>query len=130
MFETGEVPRPGDIVDVSTRAEVFEPTMTAAEALAASERRLAVQSHALTVLTGASAGHTRRFDDRLQEILRVAAEALRADRVSLWRLDASHREIRCECLFRRAADCYQAGSIERDACPAYFDALETQRVIA
>jgi PAS domain S-box-containing protein len=105
--------------------------MTAEEALAASEHRLAVQSHALTVLTEASAEHTRRFDDRLREILRVTAEALRVDRVSLWRLDGSHQEIHCECLFRLAADCYEAGAgIARDACPAYFDALETQRVIA
>jgi PAS domain S-box-containing protein len=105
--------------------------MAAEEALAASERRLAVQSQALTVLTRASAESTRRFDDRLREILRVTAEALQADRVSLWRIDGSHHEIRCECLFRRAADVYETGGgIERDACPAYFDALETQRVIA
>jgi PAS domain S-box-containing protein len=105
--------------------------MAAEEALAASERRLAVQSHALTVLSEASAEHTRRFDDRLRQILRVTAEALRADRVSLWRIDGSHQEIRCECLFRRAADRYEAGGgIARDACPAYFDALETQRIIA
>jgi len=105
--------------------------MAAEEALAASERRLAVQSHALTVLSQASAELTRRFEDRLREILRVTAEALQADRVSLWRIDGSHQEIRCECLFRRAADCYETGGgIARDACPAYFDALETQRVIA
>jgi PAS domain S-box-containing protein len=105
--------------------------MAAEEALAASERRLAVQSHALTVLTEASAEHTRRFDDRLREILRVSAEALQADRVSLWRIDASHQEIRCESLFRRAADRYESGGgIARDACPAYFDALESQRIIA
>jgi len=105
--------------------------VSAEGALAASEHRLAVQSRALTVLTEASAEHTRRFDDRLREILRVTAEALQVDRVSLWRLDEAHQQIRCECLFRRAADRYEAGgSIERDACPAYFDALETQRVIA
>lgn len=105
--------------------------MAAEEALATSERRLAVQSNALTVLTEASAEHTRRFDDRLQEILRMTAEALEVDRVSLWRIDDSHQEIRCECLFRRAADGYEAGAtIRRDACSPYFDALETQRVIA
>jgi PAS domain S-box-containing protein len=104
---------------------------TARQALAAGEHRLAVQSRALTALTVASAEHTRGFDDRLREILRVTAEALQVDRVSLWRIDDAHREIRCECLFRRAADSFGAGgSIERHACPAYFDALETQRIIA
>jgi PAS domain S-box-containing protein len=105
--------------------------MAAEEALAASERRLAVQSRALTVLTEASAENVRRFDDRLREILRVTAEALQVDRVSLWRIDASHQEIHCECLFRREADRYEAGAgIARDAVPAYFAALESQRVIA
>jgi len=105
--------------------------MAAEEALATSQRRLAVQSQALTVLTAASAENTRRFDDRLREILRVTAEALQVDRVGLWRIDEPHREIRRDCLFRRAADCYETGgTIGRDACPPYFDALESQRVIA
>src|SRR6516164_8982647 len=105
--------------------------LAAEEALAASEHRLAVQSQALTVFTERSAESTKPFDDRLREILRMAAEALQVDRVSLWRIDGPHQEIRCECLFRRAADCYEAGvRIRRDACPPYFEALETQRVIA
>ena len=109
----------------------FTRQLAAEAALAASEHRLAVQSNVLTVLTASSAENTQNFDDRLRDILRMAAEALAVDRVSLWRIDPSHREIRCECLFRRAADSYEAGGrIQRDACPPYFDALETQRVIA
>jgi len=100
-------------------------------ALAQSERRLAVQSNALTALTQRSAENSERFDGRLRDILRMAAEALQVDRVSLWRFDESHQEIVCAGLFRRAADRYEVGaSIRRDACPSYFDALETQRVIA
>ncbi len=131
MFETGAAAHAIDIVESAMSTEGLTRETTAEEALAASQRRLAVQSHALTVLTEASAENTRRFDDRLREILRVTAEALQVDRVSLWRINAAHEEIRCECLFRRAADRYESGAgIERDACPAYFDALETQRVIA
>ena len=109
----------------------FTAQMAAEEALAASEHRLAVQSNALTLLTASSTENTQGFDDRLREILRVAAEALVVDRASLWRIDQAHQEIRCEHLFRRAAARYETGGrIQRDACPPYFDALETQRVIA
>jgi PAS domain S-box-containing protein len=124
MFESHAAAQPVGLSDLRRQIE-------AEEALAMNQRRLAVQSHALTVLTEASAEHTRRFDDRLREILRVTADALEVDRVSLWRLDEPHQEIRCECLFRRSADVYEAGAaIQRDSCPPYFDALETQRVIA
>jgi PAS domain S-box-containing protein len=103
-------------------AHVFEQSL---------EHRLAVQSDALTALTQRSAENSERFDDRLRDILRMAAEALHVDRVSLWRFDRLHQEIRCAGLFRRAADSYDVGAcIRRDECPPYFDALETQRVIA
>ena len=105
--------------------------LSAEDALAMSEHRLAVQSHALTALTQRSAENSERFEDRLRDILRMAAEALQVDRVSLWRFDARHQEIRCAGLFRRAAGSYEVGAcIRRDECPPYFDALETQRVIA
>jgi len=115
---------------VTPAAQIVDPA-DAQMALAMSEHRLAVQSNAITALTQRSAENSERFDDRLRDILRMAAETLQVDRVSLWRFDAAHQEIQCAGLFRRAADCYEVGArIRRDACPPYFDALETQRVIA
>jgi PAS domain S-box-containing protein len=105
--------------------------VAAEQALATSQHRLTAQSSALTALTARSAEGTDRFDERLREILRVAAETLQVERVSLWRFDDHRREIRCECLFRRASLDYEVGArIRREACPPYFDALETERVIA
>ena len=81
---------------------------------------------------GIRRAHTAGFDDRLRQILRVTAEALQVDRVSLWRLDGSHQEIRCDCLFRREAIIATKPALpsHAPAASAHFDALETQRVIA
>jgi PAS domain S-box-containing protein len=104
---------------------------TAEQALATSEHRLAAQSNAVTTLTERSAEGTIRFDDRIREILRVASETLDAERVSVWRFDDSHEEIRCDCLFRRSGAHYDTGArIPREMWPPYFEALETERVIA
>jgi PAS domain S-box-containing protein len=103
----------------------------AEKALATSEHRLAAQSNALTALTERSAEGTERFDERLGEILRTAAETLVVERVSLWRFDDDHHEIRCDSLFRRSSARYEVGArIGRESCTPYFYALETERVIA
>jgi PAS domain S-box-containing protein len=103
----------------------------AEQSLARSEQRLAAQSYAVTTLTERSAEGTIRFDDRIREILRVAAETLDAERASLWRFDESHEEIRCECLFSRSGAQYEKGArIPRAMWPPYFAALESERVIA
>lgn len=95
------------------------------------QRRLAVQIHALTTLTERSAESTDQFEDRLREILRVTAETLDAERVSLWRFDETHEAIRCESVFYRSSGRFDLGTlIQRDACPSYFHALERERVIA
>ena len=105
--------------------------VTAEQALAASERRLAEQSRTLTALTERSADATESFDRRLCDILRVAAETLQAERVSLWRLDAGHAAIQCVSLFKKTSGQYESGArIERADCVPYFEALETERVIA
>src|SRR5262252_2556088 len=101
------------------------------EAVTTSESRLAAQSTTLTQLTEWSATSTAKFDDRLATILRMAAETLDVDRLSLWRFADDGQEIRCDRLFSRASDRYEVGArIRRDTCPGYFDALQTDRVIA
>jgi PAS domain S-box-containing protein len=105
---------------------------TAAEqALSASEHRLAAQSTALMTLTERSAESPDRFGERLEDILRVAAETLQVERLSVWRLDDDRREIHCVSLFRRATSRHESGArIRREQCQPYFEALETEKVIA
>jgi len=95
------------------------------------QHRLAAQILALTTLTERSAEAADQFDDRLRDILRVAADTLDTERVSLWRFDETHQEIRCESVFYRSSRRYDLGTlIRRDVNPPYFTALETERVIA
>ena len=54
------------------------------EQLAASERRLAAQSNALTELTERHADSTGRFFSRLQTILVTSARTLQVERLSLF----------------------------------------------
>ena len=104
---------------------------TAARALRASEERLAAQSSALTTLTARYAEPTGRFDDRLRDILAVSAETLQVERLSMWRFDADRAAIECVAMYRRSGRAYESGGrLDRTAAPAYFAALETERVIA
>jgi PAS domain S-box-containing protein len=104
----------------------------AAEAsLKASERRLVAQSDALTGLTARYTNPSERIQERLRNILDISAHALRVERLSVWRFDDQHAEIRCSGLYRPAADVYESGAVlhRRDA-PDYFDAIERERVVA
>jgi PAS domain S-box-containing protein len=105
--------------------------LTAERALKSSEQRLVAQSNALTGLTGRYADPGERFDERLRHILEVGAQTLQVDRLSMWRFTDERGAIRCEGLYQRAAGRYESGSVlPRAAAPAYFAALERERVIA
>jgi PAS domain S-box-containing protein len=103
----------------------------AGEQLAASERRLAAQSNALTELTERHADSTGDFGVRLRTILVTAAQTLRVERLSLWRCAEDVRSIRCVDLYSVSADRHECGSALGYAdAPAYFEALARDRVIA
>jgi PAS domain S-box-containing protein len=104
----------------------------AAEAsLKGSERRLALQSDALTALTARHSDPAARFEERLRVILEVSGHALNVERLSLWRFERGRAAIRCAGLYRRTSGSYGSGaSIARDDVPGYFVALERERVIA
>jgi PAS domain S-box-containing protein len=105
--------------------------LSAERALKASEQRLAAQSSALTALTARHADPNDTFEDRLRGILEVAAETLQVERLSMWRFAAGSRAIDCIDLYRRSSAEHEDGaSLSRDEAPAYFDALERERVIA
>ena len=96
-----------------------------------SERRLVAQSDALTGLTARYANPSERFAERLRSILEISARALQVERLSMWRFDDRHSEIRCVGMFQQSAARYESGAaLHRDAAPAYFEALERDRVIA
>jgi len=105
--------------------------VVAEQALKASERRLAAQSQALTNLTAQYANPTTRFDDRLRTILKTSARTLQVERLSMWRFDAERKTIWCVGLYRCSDDNYESGAIlPRHLAPAYFDAIDRERVIA
>src|SRR5262245_16353425 len=105
--------------------------VAAEQALTASESRVASQSRARTDLTAQYASLTSGFDERLRAILMTSARTLQVDRLSMWRFDDERRAIRCAGLYQCRADRHESGAVlARAAAPAYFAALEQERVIA
>jgi PAS domain S-box-containing protein len=116
---------------VLTVFEDIDEELKAQRALQASEQRLAAQSRALTELTAAHADPNDTFEQRLHRILQMAANTLEAERVSMWRFDEGRAAIHCVCLFQRSGQCHETGArLERVMAPAYFEAIERERVIA
>jgi PAS domain S-box-containing protein len=116
---------------VLTVIEDISEQLSAQHALEASEQRLAAQSRALTSLTERQADPNDSFDHRLREILEMAVMTLQVERVSMWRFDANRSAIVCQGLFKLTGGVYESGArLGREVAPAYFDAIEKERVIA
>jgi sigma-B regulation protein RsbU (phosphoserine phosphatase) len=103
----------------------------AERALAASEARLAEQSRALTSLTERSIASDESSENRVNEILRSAATTLGVARLSVWRLNRDTDEIECMSLYQKTTPVRDGVGthVPRPVCPAYFAALEAERVI-
>jgi PAS domain S-box-containing protein len=101
------------------------------EQLRASQQRLVAQSQALTELTARHANPSARFDERLRGILEMCAHTLEVERLSMWRVSDDHQAIQCAGMYQRTDGRLDCGAtlLRKDA-PAYFDALERDRVIA
>ena len=114
----------GAFVDLTVQRE-------AERALATSEHRLAEQSRALTSLTERSVSIAGSVEDRVNEILRTTALTLDVGRLSVWRLNRDTDEIECVSLFQRTGPARDGVGtrVHRRDCPAYFAALEAERVI-
>jgi PAS domain S-box-containing protein len=105
--------------------------LAAQRALEASKRRLAAQSRALMQLTARHADPSGGFDDRLRTILEAASATLDVERLSLWRAPGDRGSIRCVGLYLRTPARHESGLVlARQEAPAYFEALERERVIA
>jgi len=94
------------------------------------ERRRAELEHVLVQL-GRRVAHGRRpVAERLRSTARAAAEALRTERVGIWRLDEEGRVLRCLALFERSSGHFrEAAPLRAGDLPAYFAALSSQRVV-
>jgi PAS domain S-box-containing protein len=104
---------------------------TAADSLAASERRLVAQSNALTELTARYTSPAELFADRLHSILEISARALAVERLSMWEFDDQHTLIRCVGLYHRTPNRHDGGAVlQRREFPAYFNAIDHERVVA
>src|SRR6187401_1704753 len=114
----------GAFVDLTAQRE-------AEQALATSERRLAEKSGALTSLTERSVSIAGSVEDRVNEILRTTALTLDVGRLSVWRLNRDTDEIECVSLFQRTGPARDGVGtrVHRRDFPAYFAALEAERVI-
>jgi PAS domain S-box-containing protein len=116
---------------VLTVFEDVSEQLNAQRALKASEARLAKQSLALTSLTEHQASPHDTFEQRLRRILHMAATTLDVERVSMWQFDELRTGIECVGLYRSSVGIYQCGErLTREAAPAYFSAIERERVIA
>ena len=105
--------------------------LSAEASLKASERRLVAQSDALTSLTARYTNPGERFDDRLHSILDIAAQALGVERLSMWLFTEQGAAIHCSGLFTRTENRFESGAVlRRHDAPAYFQALDSERVIA
>ena len=104
--------------------------LAAESSLKASERRLAAQSDALTDLTARYTSPGEGFEKRLRGILPLAAGTLRVERLSLWRFADDRSAIRCDGLYCVSDGRYESGTVlHRLDAPAYFDAIERERVV-
>jgi PAS domain S-box-containing protein len=104
---------------------------TAADSLAASERRLVAQSNALTELTARYTSPAEQFTDRLHSILEISARALDVERLSMWEFNDDRALIRCVGLYKRTGDHWEGGAVlRRRDFPSYFAAIDQERVVA
>lgn len=71
------------------------------------------------------------LDDAIGQVTELAAAVLGVERASVWRLAEGGAQLDCVDLFVRGASAHRReGSLEKDACPSYFGALQTERLIA
>jgi PAS domain S-box-containing protein len=130
--------------DVSARMVTFEgepatlavfhdvtERVTAEQALRASEQRLAAENKSLTQLTARQAGSSASFEDRLKDILETGANTIGVERISMWSFELERMVIRCVDLYECRQRRHSSGqALGRADFPAYFDALENERLIA
>ncbi len=93
--------------------------------------RIQKQRMAITRLTSEETQFGADFERAAQNITEIVADAMRADRVSIWLMDHEHRHIKCVDLLERSSGQHSCGSIlKEDDFPTYFEAICEERILA
>jgi diguanylate cyclase (GGDEF)-like protein/PAS domain S-box-containing protein len=95
------------------------------------ERRLRRQNTILVELARRPSIHSGDLAEALADISQAAAETLEVERVGIWFFTPDRQGIRCVELFERTSGLHSGGGeLSAVQYPVYFNALETERVIA
>ncbi|MFO0829752.1 MAG: ATP-binding protein [Phycisphaerales bacterium] len=124
--------RQGDLEQTNrAMADEIAQRRAAEDALRAHEARLAELNRALIELAHSRTILAGDLGQALREATELGAHALSVARVSVWRFDADRRTLVCDDLYERDAGQHSRGtSIAAEAHPAYFAALEQERVVS
>ena len=94
-------------------------------------RRLAKHQKALTLLTKNQLRETQKIEDVYNEIAQIAADTLQAERASVWLFDDAKIQLACKSLYLKSSQTFTSISpLLASDLPVYFQALESDRVIA
>jgi PAS domain S-box-containing protein len=104
--------------------------VAAEQALRASEQRLVAENKALTELTARQARGSAHFENDLRDLLETAAHTLDVARVSMWSFVMHRSAIQCLDLYEQKSGHVTGQVLLRADFPVYFEALETERLIA
>ncbi|MGF1479012.1 MAG: ATP-binding protein [Cyanophyceae cyanobacterium] len=100
-------------------------------ALQETNRRLQRQSQALLELTKQRPLLRENLPAAVQLFTQIAAHTLEVERSSIWLYNEKRSRLRCLNLYERSTDTHQSGmTLSACDCPAYFQALQDERMIA
>ncbi len=95
------------------------------------ERRFKMQNETILRLSKTALMADVEWGEALRQVTEAASEALDVERASVWLCDDDYVSIRSEDLYVRSSRSHERGSeLRTTAFPAYFNALESERVIA
>jgi diguanylate cyclase (GGDEF)-like protein/PAS domain S-box-containing protein len=94
------------------------------------DRPLRRQNAVLVELARTAVVHSGELDEALRTIAERTAETLGAERVGVWFFTPDRQSIRCVESYERSSRFHSSGDVLTEASnPAYFKALEAERVI-
>jgi PAS domain S-box-containing protein len=101
------------------------------ESPAPTDDRTLRQQAALVTLSRSDVLQSGDLDRALRQIVRVSAETIEVDRVSVWKLGRDPVEIQCLIEYELRTGSYTSGTrIPESASPQYFRAVSTSDIVA
>lgn len=109
----------------------IQERIAAESALRTSETRLRKQQAGLLELAKSQSIYKGNFSEALKEITQLASRTLNTERVSVWFYNNDKSEMHCANLYELSLNRHSQGvKVSVADYPKYFQALETDRVIA